>query len=379
MRNRFVSAFVIFLIVIGIIVTCVDYVKTTTNSNEMEAGTAAVSSVTPETTTKPTETPEATTKPTETPEATTKPTETPETTTKPTETPEATTKPTETPEATTKPTETPEATTKPTETPEATTKPTETPEATTKPTETPEATTQPTETPEATEPAGITFESEYISEEGYMPYALFTPSSVNESEKTPLIVWLHGSGEVGVGEKTFFNSGLLKVMSKWRRQGFNAYVICPQLAGNYNTGRWNKESTRDNLQALLDKFIEEHNIDLDRIIVVGHSLGGQGALYMAHQLPQYFSRCVVLSGYNPGIDISEIKVPTIGFVGTANAGEDTGSISYMKQYFMEEFGDESTFFFETSHGGIPSAVFSFDTDDDDKSDLIEWMLGEFEF
>ena len=212
-----------------------------------------------------------------------------------------------------------------------------------------------------------------------MPYALYTPSTINEDVETPLIVWLHGSGEVGVGKDTFFNSGLLKVMNKWRRQGFNAYVLCPQLAGNYNTGRWNKESTKDNLRSLIDKFIAEHNIDLDRIIIVGHSLGGQGALYMAHELPTYFSRCVVLSGYNPGIEISEIKIPTIGFVGTASAGEDSGSISYMKNYFMEAFGDESTFFFETSHSGVPGAVFSFDTDDDDKSDLIEWMLGEHEF
>lgn len=167
----------------------------------------------------------------------------------------------------------------------------------------------------------------------------------SESKKTPLIVWLHGSGKVGVGEETFFNSGLLKTLNKWRRQGFNAYVICPHLSENYNTGRWNKESTRDNLKALLDKFIEEHNIDVDRIIVVGHSLGEQCALYMAYELPEYFSRCVVLSGYNPGIDITKIKIPIIGGVGTESAGEDTGSISYMKQYFMEVFGDENTFFF----------------------------------
>lgn len=336
MKVRFVVIFAIILMVIGIVISCFDYAKTNPSSNEAEMQ----------------ETQTETSKETEG-------TETPET-------PE-TTDTTEEPKAT----ETPEAT-ETTKDPE----PTEKPDTTGK-TEATEETKKPTTSEDNEEQ--ITFKSEYICEDGVMPYALYTPSTINESEKTPLIVWLHGSGEVGVGEKTFFNSGLLKVMNTWRRQGFNAYVICPQLAGNYNTGRWNKESTRDNLQALLDKFIEEHNINLDRIIVVGHSLGGQGALYMAHQLPEYFSRCVVLSGYNPGIDISEIKIPTIGFVGLESAGEDSESVSYMKKYFMEVFGDENTFFFETSHGGIPSAVFSFDTDDDNKSDLIEWMLGEFEF
>ncbi len=345
MKVRFVVIFAIILMVIGIIVTCCNLANTTPSSNEAEMQTSQTE------TNKETEV-----------------TETPETTGEPekeeTQVPETT----ETPE--TEGTKAPETTEK------SDNEGTKTPETTEDP-KTQDPTTSKDEEGAAEE--HITFESEYICDDGVMPYALFTPSSINESEKTPLIVWLHGSGEVGVGEKTFFNSGLLKVMSKWRRQGFNAYVICPHLTGNFNTGRWNKESTRDNLKALLDKFIAEHNIDANRIIVVGHSLGGQGALYMASELPGYFSRCVVLSGYNPGIDIKGIKIPTIGFVGTKNAGEDEGSISYMKQYFMEVFGDENTFFFETSHSGIPNAVFNFDTDDDDKSDLVEWMLGEFEF
>ena len=345
MKTRFIVIFAIILMIIGIVVTCLAYAKTIPSSKEAE-----MQETQSETTNKETEA-----------------TETPETTGKP----EATDSPVTTgkPEAT----DPPVTTGKPEET--------EPPVTTGKPdaTEPPETTGKADENPSEYFGENITFKSEYVSKEGLMPYALYTPSTIDESKTTPLIVWLHGSGEVGVGKETFFNSGLLKTMNKWRRQGFNAYVICPQLAGNYNTGRWNKESTKDNLQELLDYFIEEHNIDLDRIIVVGHSLGGQGALYMAHELPGYFSRCVVLSGYNPGIDIKGIKVPTIGFVGTESAGEDAGSVSYMKQYFMKAFGDKNTFFFETSHGGIPNAVFSFDTDDDDRSDLVEWMLGEFEF
>lgn len=356
MKVRFVAIFAVILMVIGIVISCFDYAKTTPSSNGTETQATQESKTTEET--EVTKTTEETQEPETTEEAepeTTQPSETtgdPET--------EAT-QPSET-------TGNPEK--------EETTGKTEKEE--TQATETTKETTS-SEGKEGDSGSKITFESKYICEDGVMPYALYTPSTIDESKKTPLIVWLHGSGEVGVGEETFFNSGLLKTLNKWKRQGFNAYVICPHLSGNYNTGRWNKESTRDNLKALLDKFIEDHNIDVDRIIVVGHSLGGQGALYMAYELPEYFSRCVVLSGYNPGIDITKIKIPTIGFVGTESAGEDTGSISYMKQYFMEVFGDENTFFFETSHGGIPSAAFSFDTDDDDKSDLIEWMFGEFEF
>lgn len=359
MKVRFVAVLAIILMVIGIFVTCFDNANTNPNSSEKEA--ESTTSVVQEDVQQSEEN--------QTTETTgeTQEDETPET--------ESTgeTQGAETPstETTEKPQETEKKDpTNPTDNPT-----TEKTEETGKTDET----EKPKETPSEYFGKDITFKSEYICEEGFMPYALYTPSTINESKKTPLIVWLHGSGEVGVGKDAFFNSGLLKTMNKWRRQGFNAYVICPQLAGNYNTGRWNKESTRDNLQALLDNFIENHNIDTDRIIVVGHSLGGQGALYMAYELPEYFSRCVVLSGYDPGIDIKGIKVPTIGFVGTENAGEDAASVSYMKKYCMEVFGDENIFFMETSHGGVPNAAFSIDTDDDDRSDLVEWMFGEFEF
>lgn len=225
----------------------------------------------------------------------------------------------------------------------------------------------------------IEFSSEYISDGEVMPYALYTPSTLDETKKTPLIVWLHGSGEVGVTEGVFWDRGLPKTMNEWVLEGFNAYIICPHLAGNWNTGRWNKDTTKNNLQALLDKFMMEHNIDTEQVIVVGHSLGGQGALYMAHELPEYFSKCVVLSGYNSGVDISEISIPTIGFVGTREAGEDGTSVNYMVGSMADAFGADKVISLQSSHGNLPRIVFNMDSDGNHRPDLVEWMLGEFEF
>lgn len=220
----------------------------------------------------------------------------------------------------------------------------------------------------------ISFDYEFVSNDDVMPYLLYTPSTVDETKKTPLIVWLHGSGEVGKSSDIFLKRGLPNVMNNWILNGFNAYVICPQLTGNWNTGRWNSETTKTNLQNLLDKFIANHNIDSEYVIVVGHSLGGQGALYMAHELSEYFTKCVVLSGYSSGIDIGEITIPTIGYVGTTRAGEDGSSVNYMQYSVAEVFGKENVFSIETSHGELPNVVFNFDTDSNGNSDVVEWML-----
>ena len=220
----------------------------------------------------------------------------------------------------------------------------------------------------------ITFSYEYISDDVVMPYLLYTPSSVSEDKKTPLIVWLHGSGEVGVSSDTFLKRGLPKVMNNWVLNGFNAYVICPQLTGNWNTSIWNSPVTKTNLQNLIDRFTANHNIDSERVIIIGHSLGGQGALYMAHELPEYFTRCVVLSGYSSGIDIGEITIPTIGYVGTTRAGEDGSSVNYMNSYVAKTFGKENVFSIETSHGELPNVALNIDNDANGNSDVVEWML-----
>lgn len=226
--------------------------------------------------------------------------------------------------------------------------------------------------------ADITFTREYIWDGEVMPYTLFTPSTTEESGKKPLIVWLHGSGEVNADINTFFNRGLPETINSWETEGFDAYIICPHLTSRWNSGSWNTESAKNNLQALMEKFIMQHNIDTENIIIAGHSLGGQGALYMAHELQDYFSRCVVLSGYRPGTDNSEIDIPTIGYVGTSQAGEDSASISYMDTSFAPIFGNQNLFSIEASHGQVPKVAFNIDANNNNRSDLLEWMFGELE-
>lgn len=243
---------------------------------------------------------------------------------------------------------------------------------------TPDVTTKPTETIPPTEPAvfsdDISFTCDYVTEDDFMPYALFIPSTANDCESIPLIVWLHGSGEKDVGEKTFLNNGLPKVLTNWSFEGFNAFVLCPHLKGEWNPGAWYLPTSKDNLKNLLDKFISEHNVDTDKIIITGHSLGGQGAMYMAHELPGYFSRLAVLSGYGPNIDISEIDIPTIGYVGMVYYGEAKASVRYMTNSFMPQFGEENTHWLCSSHGNLPMMAFNEDKDSNNRSDLVEWML-----
>lgn len=248
--------------------------------------------------------------------------------------------------------------------------------ATTEPT-IPTETTVPTE-PVETEPIlfgnNITFSSEYVSNGEVMPYALYTPSTTKECDSIPLIVWLHGAGERGVSASTFFNRGLPKILNEWTLEGFNMYVLCPHLTGKWNPGRWDHSESLENLKKLLDKIIVENNIDPNRVIISGCSLGGFGSTYMAWKLPEYFSKLVVVSGYQCQAKLDEIHIPAICFAGTVECGEDRACVNFMKHDFASVFGKENTFSRETSHAKLPSVIFNEDKDGNNRSDLIEWMF-----
>ena len=55
----------------------------------------------------------------------------------------------------------------------------------------------------------------------------------------------------------------------------------------------------DAIDALLDRVQHGCRVDLDRVYITGHSMGGCGALYFAYRLPKRFAAVLALSPYSP--------------------------------------------------------------------------------
>ena len=209
-----------------------------------------------------------------------------------------------------------------------------------------------------------------------MRHVLFTPSSKDKYPKLPLIILLHGSGEVAKDKQRFLWSSFYYIMNNWNTEGFNAYVVYPQLYGNFYDNVWCSKTSKNNLKNLIEHLIATEKIDPQRIVIAGSSLGAQGAQYMAHEMPEYISAQVVISGYHPQVDMSEVTMPTIAYIGTKEKGEAQGSINYTYGYFKSVFGNEKIIELPTSHGALPEVVFALDENGDNRSDIIEWMLSQ---
>ena len=126
-----------------------------------------------------------------------------------------------------------------------------------------------------------------VTDEAYgkFKYILHKPEG---GDNLPLIVVLHGSGEIGS------DLGKLKkrepyLSLKSGKCAPDAVVLMPQLP----KGTWGEYKA--DLKALIDHVSGEQGCDVKRISITGHSLGANGTLDMLLAYPDYFSAASVLS------------------------------------------------------------------------------------
>jgi predicted peptidase len=126
-----------------------------------------------------------------------------------------------------------------------------------------------------------------------LPYLLFTPSDYDaESERRwPVILYLHGGSLRGDDVERLRTLGLPKRLQNEPAFPFIvAAPVCPE--GEIWTDT-------EALSRLLDHVTRDSRVDTKRIYVIGHSMGGRGALYAAYKDPERFAAVVAMSPVSP--------------------------------------------------------------------------------
>lgn len=157
---------------------------------------------------------------------------------------------------------------------------------------------------------------------------LYTPDPTpeNEEEPKPVVVFLHGASLCGNNLDRVRRYGTIDAIEKGRE--LDAYVIAPQNPG----GAWNPER----VMKIVDWVGDNHNIDYDRIYVMGMSLGGYGAIDMAATYPDQIAAAMALCGGGTVKDVSGLNdVPLWIVHGTADRAVSVGQsdkvVSNVKQ------------------------------------------------
>lgn len=149
---------------------------------------------------------------------------------------------------------------------------------------------------------------------GEMPYRLLKPLHFDTNQKYPVILSLHGAGGRGSDNiRQIADSKWLKYLTgEDIRKKYTCYIVSPQS----NT-LWSEEQL-----ALLKKVIKKlPSVDLDRVYVLGHSMGGHGTYRFIQFDNKFFAAAAPSAGSGlpeteEFIDVQKIKnIPIWAFHG----------------------------------------------------------------
>ncbi|MFO7937174.1 MAG: prolyl oligopeptidase family serine peptidase [Kiritimatiellia bacterium] len=141
------------------------------------------------------------------------------------------------------------------------------------------------------------------------------PQYPDEDRKYPLIVFLHGSGECGVDNKSHIRLGLPNLLKSLRLLNIQAIVMAPQCQrGNWWVKRLamspsyrmagNPMPSLEVLMELIDHVRKTRPVDADRIYITGLSLGGFATWEAVMRYPDVFAAAVPICG---GGDVHEVR------------------------------------------------------------------------
>lgn len=149
-----------------------------------------------------------------------------------------------------------------------------------------------------------------------IPYRLFVPEHYDPSKKYPLVLTLHGSGERGSNNTSQIDN--YRIATVWadsvNQSKYPCFVLSPQCPANgtwFNSDqigtiditRFPQPKETRTVMEILDRLIEEFNIDTTRLYITGLSLGGFGTWDLIARYPDKFAAAVPMSG---GGDVQHI-------------------------------------------------------------------------
>lgn len=148
------------------------------------------------------------------------------------------------------------------------------------------------------------------SSESWMEYYIHIPEGATEN--MPLVVFLHGDGEVGLIDD-LESYGLIESAKNVYGEEFPFITISP-CTRIYS---WIQEDVSLLLKEIIDSVVKDYAIDENRIIITGHSRGAIGTWDLISRYGDFFSAAVPVScnNENPLNLKNAAKVPVWGFVG----------------------------------------------------------------
>lgn len=217
-------------------------------------------------------------------------------------------------------------------------------------------------------------------------YYEYLPSDYNSnSNKYPIVIFLHGIGERGPNttDKKVLGDNIQKVAKigppKFVKSGtkFPFILISPQLKSNY--GNW----PTGYVMEVINHVKKYLRVDEKRIYITGLSLGGGGAWSIAQDYPQLFAALVpVCGGYNnqsKAVNIAKENLPVWASHGDLDNVVNVGKTVNMVKKINETKPAPNPLAKITIYKGVKHNAWDYAYRVDNslhKPNVYEWMLAQ---
>lgn len=142
------------------------------------------------------------------------------------------------------------------------------------------------------------YEFFHDSQNGNMlPYRIHIPNDYDSSNQYPVILFLHGAGEIGTNNEHIGNA---KIMFKYNGDLVSqAIVVCPQSNEWWHLDRQFKgdqAGTLGSVLHLLNEIKKDYSCDNSRIYVTGLSMGGYATWSLLQEYGDIFAAGIPICG-----------------------------------------------------------------------------------
>ena len=184
------------------------------------------------------------------------------------------------------------------------------------------------------------------------------------------MVYLHGGSGKGDDLSLITGGSLPKRLAQGELDHVSAFILMPQLPAAFKG--WSDATNQ--LASLIDAVCIRHQIDVDRVSLTGHSMGGTGAWAVATAMPERFSCVVPMSG-SIRIDAAVVEalsgLPVWAIVGEKDTIVDPASSQQMVDALREAGANAKlTVLPDAGHFDVP------DIYQNEEFDVIGWMLNQ---
>lgn len=192
-------------------------------------------------------------------------------------------------------------------------------------------------------------------------YLMFLPKDYSKAGKpSPMIVFLHGSGERGNDLEKVKTWGPPAIVEK--NPDFPFIVLSPQCPD----GQWWNSNL---LKGMIDDVLANYNVDKSRVYLTGLSMGGFGAWDLAMAYPGYFAAIApICGGGNPFLAFHLKDIPVWVFHGKKDNSVPEQQSATMVEA-LKKIGADVQYTVLPEGGHNDAWIYAYD-----KAGLFDWFL-----